>query len=512
MKNLLLLIAIFLCSCFASAGWIEQTSGVSTTLWSVSAVDDFVAWSCGDNGVVLRTTNSGVNWVQTSFPSSSVSLYTIEGIDANNCLVAGLDGSDAKVYKTTDGGASWTVTFTQSGGFIDAIKGYKGFPGYFALIGDPVGGRWTWFESTDYGSTWDSTGLYKSAASGEAGWNNSCFASSPTTWLWAGTNSTKLIQVFTNGTSADLPTTGVSNTYAVWANDNSRLMTGGDAGLLYSTDGGASFVNAGAIGSGDISAIVGGNTSTWYYTRGSSVYLSTNDGTSWAADYTAGSGVYFHMSLSPRGRYIWAVRDNGGISRNNLDFPLPVELASFSAAVSGRDVALGWTTVSEIDNAGFEVERAVVREGSALQYSKVGRVNGSGTTSEYRNYSFTDRSLATGKYAYRLRQIDYNGNFNYHYLAGEAVIGVPQEFSLSQNYPNPFNPSTVINFDLPFDSKVELKLYDMSGRESAVLKNEFMSAGYHSVVFNSTGLPSGTYFYRLTAGDRSATRKMTLLK
>ncbi len=171
MKRLILFFVLFL-SGISSAQWTEQVSGVNTTLWSVSAVDDNVVWACGSGGKVLLTVNSGLTWTTVTSPNSSVDLYTIQGIDASSALVGGADASFTYAYKTIDGGATWTQTFIQADGFIDAIKMFNGFPGLYGLLGDPVGGRWTQFVSFDYGSTWDSTGFYKPATNTEAGWNN----------------------------------------------------------------------------------------------------------------------------------------------------------------------------------------------------------------------------------------------------------------------------------------------------------------------------------------------------
>ena len=187
---------------------------------------------------------------------------------------------------------------------------------------------------------------------------------------------------------------------------------------------------------------------------------------------------------------------------------LPVELASFVSKVSGRNVELNWATASESNNSGFEIERSVLN-GS---WSKIGNVAGNGTTSSASSYSFTDRNLASGNYSYRLKQIDFNGNFEYFNLNNEVNIGIPVKFDLSQNYPNPFNPSTTINFDLPTDGKVSVKLFDMSGKEVAVLVNEVKTAGYYSVNFNASSLSSGVYFYNITADNFTATKKMMLLK
>lgn len=189
------------------------------------------------------------------------------------------------------------------------------------------------------------------------------------------------------------------------------------------------------------------------------------------------------------------------------DAPLPVELSSFTSIINRRDVTLNWITASETNNSGFEIERS-----SNGVWTKIGNVNGNGTVSTPVNYSFTDRNLNSGSYNYRLKQIDFNGNFEYFNLNNEVNIGIPVKYDISQNYPNPFNPSTKINYDLPVDGKVSLKLFDMSGKEVATLVNEVKTAGYYTVSFNAMNLSSGVYFYRLNAGDFSATKKMMLIK
>ncbi|HMS35143.1 MAG TPA: T9SS type A sorting domain-containing protein [Ignavibacteria bacterium] len=187
---------------------------------------------------------------------------------------------------------------------------------------------------------------------------------------------------------------------------------------------------------------------------------------------------------------------------------LPVELASFVSTINGRNVELNWATSSENNNSGFDIERSTVN-GS---WTKVGNVAGNGTTSTGHSYSFTDRNLASGNYSYRLKQIDFNGNFEYFNLNNEVNVGIPTKFDLSQNYPNPFNPSTKISFDLPVDGKVSLKIFDMSGKELMTLVNEVKTAGYYSVSFNASSLSSGVYFYSLSADNFTATKKMMLIK
>ncbi len=191
------------------------------------------------------------------------------------------------------------------------------------------------------------------------------------------------------------------------------------------------------------------------------------------------------------------------------DVPLPVELSSFTSSVIGSSVTLNWSTSSELNNMSFDIEKS---NGGNGTWTVAGTVAGSGTTNEVRNYSFTDKGLASGTYEYRLKQTDYNGNFEYHYLSGEVIIGIPVEFSLSQNYPNPFNPSTKINFDIPANSLVTLKVYDVIGNEVMTLVNGQKEAGSYTVNFNASNLSSGIYIYKIQAGDFSAIKKMTLIK
>jgi len=193
---------------------------------------------------------------------------------------------------------------------------------------------------------------------------------------------------------------------------------------------------------------------------------------------------------------------------NTAFYPLPVELTSFTSSVNGNNVSLSWNTVSEENNSGFEIERNSFGEG----WKKVGFVNGSGTTNQTHSYSFADNALASGRYSYRLKQIDYNGNYKYFDLQNEVVVGVPAKFALMQNYPNPFNPVTRINYELPITNYVSIKIFDISGKEVAQIVNEVKQAGYYSVSFNASALSSGTYFYKLTTDNFSDVKKMVVAK
>lgn len=199
----------------------------------------------------------------------------------------------------------------------------------------------------------------------------------------------------------------------------------------------------------------------------------------------------------------------------DFNSPLPVSMLSLNSTLSGNTVKLKWSTAIEINNSGFELQRMDANNQNS-EFIKIGFVTGKGSTNTTTNYSFDDKNLQAGKYKYRLKQIDFNGNYEYHNLNGVVEIGVPTKYDLSQNYPNPFNPVTKINFELPYDSKVTMIIYDMTGREIKTLVNEVKQAGYYTQMFDASGISSGTYFYRIIANsngkDYIATKKMILVK
>ncbi|MBS1518449.1 MAG: VCBS repeat-containing protein [Bacteroidetes bacterium] len=196
-----------------------------------------------------------------------------------------------------------------------------------------------------------------------------------------------------------------------------------------------------------------------------------------------------------------------------VDNPLPVELLSFDAFSSGGNVTLKWSTVYEINNAGFIVERNSFQSNGQSSWITAGFVKGSGTTTSPVNYLYDDLNLPSGIYEYRLKQTDYNGNYNYYFLQNKISIEIPLNFKLSQNYPNPFNPRTVINYELSNSCHTKLSVYDVLGNEVKILADENKNAGFYSVLFDGNGLASGIYFYSLFSNGRIIdTKRMLLVK
>lgn len=187
---------------------------------------------------------------------------------------------------------------------------------------------------------------------------------------------------------------------------------------------------------------------------------------------------------------------------------VPVELTTFTGSFVNGKLMLSWSTATETNNRGFEIERKT-RSGS---YQKIGFITGAGTTTIPQKYKFTDDKINSGTYTYRLKQIDFDGKYE---CSNEVEINTSasQSYALEQNYPNPFNPSTVINYELKTAGFVTLKVYDILGREVAALVNGYQNAGTHKVNFNASSLSSGVYIYRIQAGENfSESKKMILMR
>jgi len=189
--------------------------------------------------------------------------------------------------------------------------------------------------------------------------------------------------------------------------------------------------------------------------------------------------------------------------------PLPVELTSFTATANAEGVLLNWTTATETNNHGFEIERSE----DGTEFYTVAFVQGAGTTTESREYIYTDKVEYKGgeTFYYRLKQVDLDGTVQYSDIV-EVIFDIPKDFVLHQNYPNPFNPSTTIKYAVPKTSLVSIKIYDLTGQEVASLVNEMKEVGTYEIKFDAHNLASGIYIYRMIADNFTSVRKLNLLK
>ena len=227
------------------------------------------------------------------------------------------------------------------------------------------------------------------------------------------------------------------------------------------------------------------------------------------------------LSLGFNAYYSGATLATGYIKLNkDTSVVVPVELVSFSASYSGKTIELKWTTATEVNNAGFEIERSISNPNSGKrnpQWSKIGFVKGNGTTTEKKIYLYKDENVLPGRYLYRLKQIDFDGSFKYSDPV-TVNISSPVVFKLDQNYPNPFNPVTAISYSVPYTSKVTISVYNLLGQLIVKLEDDIKDAGNYMINFNAGNLTSGVYIYSIQAkgidgnGNFKSVKKMILLK
>ena len=239
------------------------------------------------------------------------------------------------------------------------------------------------------------------------------------------------------------------------------------------------------------------------------VYRTTDGGVTWQRE---GLGMPFvpvmdfSYGVSDGNRYLRAATHGRSAFETDLDNIVPVELTSFTAQAINGNVELNWTTATELNNSGFEVQRSI----NDASFEALAFIPGFGTTTEPKEYSYTDENIS-GFLRYRLKQIDYNGNFEYSGIV-EVQSLLNLSYQLHQNYPNPFNPITNISFILPSEGNVSLTIYNSLGEVVEILINEHQKEGKYDIVWNAESYPSGVYYYRLNVGLYVQTKKMLLVK
>ena len=461
----------------------------------------------GSDNKVYKSTDRGETFTQMGINVPQATEIKCVIVDDNNpaTIVVGIEGGTDKIVKTTDSGASWVIT-------ADGLSfSFFGIP----ITQDPTHPDTLYMmnginfsRSTDFGSTW--TTISTTVGSNSAPCDIEVFPD--TSIILVGDNGTGIFRSTNYGvnwtqtysTSGEIPTIAIDfqNPGVAWATKWS-----GGGGLLKSTDYGATWTS--------IPAFAGQN--MWgVHTNpldGNEVYTGCYScGTTWK---TKNGGALWQTVSIPSTNYQLFIADSmtvfsaqgNGLYKLDSPFFIPVELTSFSASIVGSNVSLKWSTASELNNSGFEIESS----NNNIDFVKIGFVPGFGTTSEAKIYSFNISAIPSQKTYYRLKQIDFDGT--YEFSSSVEVEGVlPMEFALEQNYPNPFNPSTIITFALPVQSNVKISIYNLIGQKISELINNQYSAGKHSVEFSAADLSSGIYFYKIEAGSFSAIKKMQLMK
>jgi photosystem II stability/assembly factor-like uncharacterized protein len=498
---------------YSQTGWFSQSSNTSNNLNAVFFLDVNNGFVVGDAGTFLKTTNGGTNWT-ASTTTPAVDLNDVYFFNLNEGIIAANGGI---ILRTTNGGSGWNTVTT---GVSDNLLSFS-FSGSNGICG---GTSQTILRTTNSGASWL---IVQDGFFGGGFWG--AFMLDANTGFVAGENSIfqPMVGRSTNsGVNWDFfpfyLNTNEGRLFDIHFFDNNNGVTAagvwnGTGAISRTTNGGTDWMTT--LFSQPFYGLNFPNSSTGYTVGYNGViYKSTNSGVSWNSQ-NSGTGntlndVFFVNEIVGS-----AVGENGTILKT-IDGGIPVELTSFTYNLSGSKVTLNWETASEINNRGFEVERSQKssrqrRDKIQNEWESIGFVEGKGTTTEKQTYSFTDdlRNLnISDKIYYRLKQIDFDGTFEYSNELEVDYSQVPDNYSLSQNYPNPFNPTTTIKFSLPEPSLVSIKVYNVIGKEVMILIDEFKPKGNYEIEMNGFELTSGVYFYKMTAGNYTDTKRMLLIK
>lgn len=459
------------------ATWQMDTVGLGArTVWALEEVGGTMFAAAGSAGVFRRTPTG---WVAAN---AGISTRTVDCLLAyGDTLIAGLttSGANPVIYRTTNGGATWlagTVTALPSLGSVRAL-GKDNAGNLYAGMSSTTTVLRGLLKSTNGGATWfQSNGIMNPL-------NEEFYAigfNPITNTLYAAPNVSGIFK------STDAGVT--------WVSDSTGMSATVDDILIPTT-----LPPSSGLQGSMLAACLGQNTE-------GGVFRKRIDETTWNR---AGLDLFSVSALAEKNGVLYAATNHSSIYKvNYVNIALPVELIEFGYRRASVGIELFWKTASERNNAGFAIERKRERD----DWQTIGFARGRGTSVEAQSYSFVDER-ASGKLFYRLKQIDFNGAFQYSPTI-EVNLLAPSKFELAQNYPNPFNPTTMLTYQLPMASEAKLEVFDVLGRKVATLASGRQEAGSYAVRFDASayGLTSGVYFYRLSAGNFVETKKMMLVK
>jgi len=485
--------------------WTPVITGITNNFTGMCFVDANKVWAITgiksefynefpDSGIILHSTDCGITWTdQITMPLTLLNDITF--IDADNGWAVGTSKDSLNwdieysiILRTSNGGTTWAQQL------IDTIPPVIGAHVPITNI-DFVNSSTGWIISTSIGMG-SASSIHKTTDGG----NTWSFQFVTNGWRYSSLNDIIFRGFYGSGIAVG----------------NLSINLGTSKALIISTsDGGANWSQILL----DLPRLNDVFFLGWpYQTEGTivgeeGVILRTADGgLSWE-EQTSGttnalSSVYFVDALNG-----WSVGNNGAIL-HTTNGGVPVELTTFTAIVNGKEVILNWSTATELNNYGFEIQRKAL----GGDFATVAFVKEQGTTTQQNQYSFADKNLDEGKYFYRLKQVDFSGTFEYSKII-EVELNSVLVYSLGQNFPNPFNPSTKISWQSPVSGRQVLKVFDVLGNEIATLVDEEQEAGSYEIEFNAEKLSSGVYFYQLKvypanggAGSFVETRKMILLR
>ena len=506
MKKILAITSIlflFFLQNISAQGWQWMDTGYPYIIFDMSfpsgqneigfAVGSTLAF--GGDGVILKTTDSGSTW-------SKISTDTIPGLKAVFFIsvnVGYTGGYQNFLMKTTDGGSTWTQIVIDS-----KLWYFNNIEFWDANNGIVVSYPSSLYRTTDAGATWNhsSIGIKHSV-------EDLCYANANILYLVGGDE--RVYKSTDSGffwTEIDSGAALHSLFGVEFYNTSYGIVTGENGKVLVTTNGGTDWMVRNAGGSGLMTGIyILDEQNSYVVGTPEQVFKTSDGGTNWISDFSGANNIALYKITFTENN-TGLICGSAGKFLMNTDYVIPVELTSFIANVYRNDVQLKWTTKTELNNSGFEI----LRSNDDENWENIAFIPGFGTTTEKRDYSFTDEQLKSGSYSFRLKQIDFDGSFEHSYIIN-VLVSVPEIFILDQNYPNPFNPSTVIEFSLPEDvSNVKLSIYNTLGEKISELVNSSLTAGKYQCQWNAENAATGMYIYELRTDAFVSMKKMVLLK
>jgi len=450
-----------------------------------------------DNGT--QQTYSTLNWAAAFGGDGGEVCFN--PFDANFILGESQNGG---LVRTVNGGSSWSqatsgINTNENVAWVAPIIAHPSVSGTFFVARQRV------YRSVNDGGTWTAT---SSNVNGSNAVREMAISSTNPSIMFAtsGANiflSTDGGTTFTNKTNG-LPNRTITSVY-VHPNDENIVVisfSGFGTNKVYkSTNMGNSWVSInGNLPDSPVNDIFiytedPLNPNTYFVGTDIGVFLTQNDGVNWIElPNNLPNTVILHLDYSPSIKMLRAGTHGRGVYEAYVDFTIPVELTSFIAETNVNKVFLNWSTATETNNLGFEIERKLKNQ----DWVRIAFEEGNGTTTEVNNYSYVDDySLLPyeGTVLYRLKQIDFSGNYEYSEQVAVNLDFIQSDYYISQNYPNPFNPSTTIKFSLPNESQVKINIYNSIGESIKSLVNGSYNPGNYEVEWNAQDHPSGIYFY-----------------
>jgi len=450
-----------------------------------------------DNGT--QQTYSALNWAAAYGGDGGEVCFN----PFNSSFILG-ETQNGGIFRTTNGGSSWNSATSGIGtgenvSWVAPIIAHPTTDGTFYTARQRV------YSSTNNGGNWTAV---SGNVNGSSAVREMAISKSNPSILYATTGSSIFLSTdggatFTNKTSG-LPARTITSINIHPNDENIALLTfsGFSTNKVYkTTDMGNTWFSINGnlpdspVNDGLIYTYDALHPNTYFVATDIGVFLTQDNGANWVElPNNLPNTVIMHLDYSHSNQMLRAGTHGRGVYEAFIDFTIPVELSSFTAKTGVNTVLLNWSTATETNNNGFEVERKLKNQ----EWVTIGFVQGKGTTTEIQNYNYVDDySLLPyeGTVLYRLKQIDYNGSYEYSEQLAVNLTFIPSDYYVSQNYPNPFNPSTTIKYTLPVESFVKINIYNALGEIIEELVSKVQNSGNYEVTWNAQNYSSGIYYY-----------------